>query len=33
LPPPPAEPPDKEQTGAIAAEYRIDILGPPGIPA
>jgi len=32
LPPPPSEPPDAERMGAIATEYGIDILGPPGIP-
>jgi quercetin dioxygenase-like cupin family protein len=32
LPPPPSAPPDVEQLGALAAEYGIDILGPPGIP-
>jgi quercetin dioxygenase-like cupin family protein len=33
LPPPPREPPDAERMGAIAAEYGIEILGPPGIPS
>lgn len=33
LPPPPSEAPDVERLGALAAEYGIDILGPPGIPA
>jgi quercetin dioxygenase-like cupin family protein len=32
LPPPPSEPPDADRLGALAAEYGIDILGPPGIP-
>ena len=32
LPPPPSSPPDVERLGALAAEYGIDILGPPGIP-
>ena len=32
LPPPPSAPPDVERLGALAAEYGIDILGPPGIP-
>jgi hypothetical protein len=30
--PPPSGPPDVERLGALAAEYGIDILGPPGIP-
>jgi quercetin dioxygenase-like cupin family protein len=33
LPPPPSSPPDLAQIAALAAEYGIDILGPPGIPA
>ena len=33
LPPPPSAPPDPRQLTAIAAEYGIDILGPPGIPS
>jgi quercetin dioxygenase-like cupin family protein len=33
LPPPPSAPPDPGQLTAIAAEYGIDILGPPGIPS
>ena len=33
LPPPPSSPPDPAQIAALAAEYGIDILGPPGIPA
>jgi len=32
-PPPPSEPPDPARLAAIAAEYGIEILGPPGIPA
>jgi len=32
LPPPPSTPPDPAQLTAIAAQYGIDILGPPGIP-
>jgi quercetin dioxygenase-like cupin family protein len=32
LPPPPSAPPDVERLGALAAQYGIDILGPPGIP-
>ena len=31
-PPPPDGPPDMERVIAIAAEYGIEILGPPGIP-
>jgi hypothetical protein len=30
---PPSEPPDAERLGALAAEYGIEILGPPGIPS
>lgn len=33
LPPPPSEAPDPERLGALAAEYGIEILGPPGIPS
>jgi quercetin dioxygenase-like cupin family protein len=33
LPPPSVEPPTPEVMTAIAAEYGIEILGPPGIPA
>ena len=33
LPPPPSEPPDPARLVAAAAEYGIEILGPPGIPA
>ncbi len=33
LPPSLGEPPDFEHLIAVAAEYGIDILGPPGIPA
>lgn len=33
LPPPPSSPPDPAQLAAAAAEYGIEILGPPGIPA
>jgi hypothetical protein len=33
LPPPPTTPPDVERLTAVAAEYGIEILGPPGIPA
>jgi quercetin dioxygenase-like cupin family protein len=33
IPPPPAEPPDLEALTALAAEYGLEILGPPGIPA
>ena len=32
IPPPPEGPPDMEALGAVAAEYGIEILGPPGIP-
>jgi hypothetical protein len=32
LPPPPTTAPDMERLMAIAAEYGIEILGPPGIP-
>jgi quercetin dioxygenase-like cupin family protein len=33
LPPTPREPPDEARLGALAVEYGIDIIGPPGIPA
>jgi quercetin dioxygenase-like cupin family protein len=33
LPPPPSEPPDPERLATVAAEYGIEVLGPPGIPA
>jgi quercetin dioxygenase-like cupin family protein len=33
VPPPATEPPDIEQLAAIAAQYGLEILGPPGIPA
>jgi quercetin dioxygenase-like cupin family protein len=33
LPPPASAPPDFERLARVAAEYGIDILGPPGIPA
>jgi quercetin dioxygenase-like cupin family protein len=33
LPPASVEPPDPEHMTAVAAEYGIEILGPPGIPA
>jgi quercetin dioxygenase-like cupin family protein len=33
VPPPADEPPDVERLAAIAADYGIEILGPPGIPA
>jgi quercetin dioxygenase-like cupin family protein len=33
LPPSSSEPPDPERLGALAAEYGIEILGPPGIPS
>ena len=31
--PPPSAPPDLQQMTTIAAQYGIDILGPPGIPS
>ncbi len=31
--PPPSDPPDLQQMTTIAAQYGIDILGPPGIPS
>jgi quercetin dioxygenase-like cupin family protein len=33
IPPPATEPPDVEGMARLAAEYGIEILGPPGIPA
>ena len=33
IPPAPTAPPDVERMSAVAAEYGMDILGPPGIPA
>jgi quercetin dioxygenase-like cupin family protein len=33
IPPPSSEPPDLDQLVAVAAEYGIEILGPPGIPS
>lgn len=33
IPPPVEGPPDLERIVAVAAEYGIDIIGPPGIPA
>lgn len=33
IPPPATEPPDVAAMGQVAAEYGIEILGPPGIPA
>jgi hypothetical protein len=33
IPPPPSEPPDPAQMAAVAAEYGIEIVGPPGIPS
>ena len=33
IPPPPSEPPDPSQLATVAAEYGIETLGPPGIPA
>jgi quercetin dioxygenase-like cupin family protein len=33
IPPAPTEPPDIARMTAVAAEYGIEILGPPGIPA
>lgn len=33
LPPPPSEPPGPARLAALGAEYGIEILGPPGIPA
>ena len=32
LPPPPSEPPDAVRLTAVAAEYGVEIVGPPGIP-
>jgi quercetin dioxygenase-like cupin family protein len=33
LPPPSSQPPDLERLVALAAEYGIDVTGPPGIPS
>ena len=33
IPPPATEPPDVAAMAALAVEYGIEILGPPGIPA
>lgn len=33
IPPPATEPPDVARMAALAAEYGVEILGPPGIPA
>jgi len=33
IPAPPSEPPDPAQLAALAADYGMEILGPPGIPA
>ena len=33
IPPPPTEPPDLAGLTALAAEYGVEILGPPGIPS
>jgi quercetin dioxygenase-like cupin family protein len=33
IPQPPSEPPDPAQMAALAAEYGIEIVGPPGIPS
>ena len=33
IPEPPSEPPDPAQMAAVAAEYGIEIVGPPGIPS
>ena len=33
IPPPPSEPPDMEALTTLAAEYGLEILGPPGIPS
>jgi quercetin dioxygenase-like cupin family protein len=33
IPPPPTEPPDLDGLTALAAEYGVEILGPPGIPS
>ena len=32
IPPPASQPPDFERLAALAAEYGIQMLGPPGIP-
>jgi quercetin dioxygenase-like cupin family protein len=33
IPEPPSEPPDRARMAAVAAEYGIEIVGPPGIPS
>ncbi len=33
LPPPPTEPPDPARLASMAAEYGVEIVGPPGIPS
>lgn len=33
IPPPPSEPPDPAQLASMAAEYGVEIVGPPGIPS
>ena len=33
IPPPPGEPPDLAQMTSLAAQYGVEILGPPGIPS
>lgn len=33
IPEPPSAPPDPAQMATVAAEYGIEILGPPGIPS
>lgn len=33
IPPPTSEPPDFQRLASVAAEYGIEILGPPGIPS
>jgi len=33
IPPPPSEPPDAAQLATAAAEYGVEIVGPPGIPS
>jgi hypothetical protein len=32
IPPPASDPPDFQRLAAVAAEYGIEVLGPPGIP-
>jgi quercetin dioxygenase-like cupin family protein len=32
IPPPPSEPPDPSRLAAVAAEFGIEVIGPPGIP-